>query len=595
MKFSEFAVILDQIENTPSRLDMTGIAVDLLRKLKGQEVKQALYLMQGRVVPEFIPIEFNVSKKLMQRSITQAFDLETRKVEKDFKQVGDLGRVVELYQKKAVSMLTISDVYLRLSKVAYLSGVGSQAAKVGDIADLIKDCDKGSSRYVTRMILGNLRLGLSSKTVLDALSMLAVGDKSKRALLDRAFGLRSDIGYVASKVIDEGINSLAEIDIEVGVPVQSMNCEREAGIGEVLKRNKEWVIQPKYDGLRAQVHYSKPGFTSHSFIDTQQKQLFEQGHEHFSVFSRNLESLTNMFPDVGEAIIKLGVDSIVLDCEAVGYDESGGKYYPFQQTIQRRRKHKVGEKVLSIPIKLFAFDLLYLNGKDLSEQPLCKRLEELNSVLKKSAGQSVICMTPSKLVSQQAVFEKKFQAHIADGVEGIIAKHPLSPYLPGKRGYDWIKLKKSLRGHLVDNIDTVVLGYYAGKGARAQFGIGALLVGILNSETNMFESIAKVGTGMKDEDWRTIKSRLDEIALEAQPKDVVVSKVLYPDVWVRPEVLMTVDADEITTSPSHKAGLKDGKGYSLRFPRMKEFDRKDKSVDMTTTVKEIIKMYSLQK
>lgn len=592
MKFSEFAKILNKIENTSSRLEMTDTMVELLKKLKGEEVKQALYMMQGRVVPDFIPLEFNVSRKLMQRSIAQAFGQDVGEIEKKFRLLGDLGKVSEMLQKNTKSTLTIEGVYRRLLSMASLMGSGSQAAKVSAIATLIKDCDGGSCRYVTRMVIGKLRLGLSDKTVLDALSVIAVGDKSRRAELDRAYGVQNDIGKIAEKVLLEGIESLHSLVVEPGVPVSAMLCEREETIDKINERIGVAAIQPKYDGLRAQVHFDKEGIEGIRKESKTHAMFVEANSSQVAIFSRNLESLSHMFPEVSAAVAKLGVDSIVLDGEVIAYNENTDEFLPFQETIQRRRKHNVGQKVKDIPVRLYVYDVLHLNGKDLLTKTFRERTRILEGIIKKSQGsQNVIYITPTLESGDVKEITKIFEKYVTQGLEGIIVKSPDSSYMPGKRGYDWIKYKKSSRGFVVDTVDAVVLGYYMGRGARAKFGIGALLIGLVNKKTKTFQSIAKVGTGIKDGEWFTIKNKLDKYSLKSKPKNVEVSKDLYPDVWVEPEIVVEVEADEITLSSNHQAGVRDGKGYSLRFPRLKLFDRLDKTPEDITTVTEIKKWF----
>lgn len=593
MKFQKFAKILQKIEETSSRNAMIDQVAKLLQSLDKKEVAEAMYLMQGRVVPRFVSLEFNVAGKLMIRALAQVFGLSGEDINNSFKRLGDLGLVAEKNSKKKRSKLSVVDVYNQLYEIASLGGKDSQQGKIDGIADLIKMADSLSCRYIVRMTLGNLRLGFSDKSVLDALSIAAVGDKSKRPLLDKAYGARSDIGFIAEEVLTKGIESLGRIEIEPGVPLASMLCERESSVEKIFERGTAWIVQPKYDGLRCQIHFDAKGFRLQA-EGGRQKQLIKGEKEKVRIFSRNLESLTKMFPDVVEAVSKLGVKSIILDTEAVGYNEKTEEFYPFQETIQRRRKYEVKRLASKIPVKVFAFDILYLDGKDLSELGLKKRLEILEKVIAKGGSQDVIEFAPSDEVTSPDIFEEKLEEYIERGIEGVIAKNPESKYEPGKRGFDWIKFKKSAKGYLVDNVDAVVLGYYSGRGARAKFGIGAILVGVLNKKSNKFESIAKVGTGIKDEEWGVIKKRLDKISAKKLPTDAEVSKGLKPHVCVKPEVVVVIDADEITKSPNHRAGFSKGKGYSLRFPRLKEFDRRDREAEDITTVDEIERLYKLQ-
>ncbi len=198
--------------------------------------------------------------------------------------------------------------------------------------------------------------------------------------------------------------------------------------------------------------------------------------------------------------------------------------------------------------------------------------------------------------------EDYFQEQIGKGLEGIIAKKLGTAYEPGTRNYDWIKLKANTQARMVDTVDAVVLGYYNGRGVRAKFGVGALLVGVYNQDDGKFYSIAKVGTGMTDAEWETIKRDLTPLELPGQPAESVVEKMLHPDVWVEPKIVMEIDADQITRSPSHTAAWDKpasfetdtkGKGLSLRFPRMKVWNR-DKDADQATSVQELLRMFELR-
>lgn len=593
MKFKEFSRSLQKIEETSSRNEMIKMLAELLKKFSIKEIKEAMYLLQGRVVPRFVSLEFNVAGKLMMKSLAKAFRLSVDELDSSFKKLGDLGLVGEKHSISSDSTLNILEVYKKLYNIAILEGTGSQEGKVNSIVDLIKSCDSISCKYVIRIILGHLRLGASDKSILDALSVVLVGDKSKRKLLDKAYGARSDIGFIAEEVLKNGVRILEKVRILSGTPVAAMLCERESSIEKIFKRLKRWIIQPKYDGLRAQVHFCRKGF-NYSIPKRRNNKLFKDEDGNTKIISRNLEDLSKMFPDIKRAISTLDVESIILDGEAIGYDKKTRRYTSFQETIQRRRKYGIKNMVRNIPVRLFAFDLLYLNGKDLSEDCLEERLKILKKVLFKSKKQNVIKFTSSNKVNSKEDFEKVFKQSISNGLEGIVVKDPASKYYPGKRSFDWIKFKKSTGGYQIDEVDAVVLGYYRGRGARAKFGIGAILVGVLNKKNKVYESIAKVGTGIKDEEWAIIKTRLEGISCDKKPGNVEVAKMLNPDIWVKPEVVVVVEADEITRSTNHKAGVSKGRGFSLRFPRLKEFGRLDKTSEDITTVEEIKNLYKIQ-
>ncbi|MDR3645948.1 MAG: hypothetical protein P4L22_00220, partial [Candidatus Babeliales bacterium] len=169
-----------------------------------------------------------------------------------------------------------------------------------------------------------------------------------------------------------------------------------------------------------------------------------------------------------------------------------------------------------------------------------------------------------------------------------------SIYQAGKRNFNWIKLKRELSGELNDSVDVVVLGYYNGSGKRSGFGIGAFLVGVFNKNKDHFQTIAKIGTGMTDAEWKELKVKCDKIVAHEQPKNVECHKNLIPDVWVYPEIVCEVKADEITMSPVHSAGkTQDHLGYALRFPRFINY-RIDKDAIDSTSPHELKEMYDMQ-
>jgi DNA ligase 1 len=590
MKIKEFAQLLEKIETTPGRNDMTVMLAECLQKFDQSEVKAAMYLMQGRLVPNYVPVEFNFSQKLALRSLSDFLAAgDEKKVNELFAKLGDVGLVAETLRKEKSEddkNLNIVEVYGQLTTIAEATGKGSQEAKMSGFAKLILQLDPLSARYVSRVVIGSLRLGLSDKTLFDALSWAKTGSKKIRDDIERAYGARADIGELVSMIMTTDeldlIDKLETVKLKPGIPLASKLVEREKDATAVFERLDSCILQPKLDGLRTQIHLTKDG--------------------EVAIFSRNMESLTDSFPDIVAATRQLGVESAIIDSEAIGYDFENETYLPFQETMQRRRKYDIGEMAESIPVKAMAFDLMYLNGEDLTQQPVEDRLKKLQEVLSKSK-QEVITQLETFEAKDAESLETYFQEQIGKGLEGIIAKKLGTPYEPGTRNFDWIKYKANTQASMVDTVDSVVLGYYTGRGVRAKFGIGAVLVGVYNKDDGKFYSVAKVGTGMKDEDWETIMRDLKPLELPAQPAESVVQKLLHPDVWVQPKIVMEVDADQITRSPSHTTAWDKpasfetetkGKGLSLRFPRMKVWKR-DKDAEQATSVSELLRMFELRR
>jgi len=577
VKFYQLAQIFSKLEKTSSRLEMTDILHKMIKLCTPLEVEKVLYLVTGRVVPKYVSLEFNMAEKMVMKSLSLCFSLEESDVKKLYKEKGDLGIVAEYLSLKESSGkkdMLVNEVFERLKIIAQYRGKESQSKKIEDLSNLLKTLKSISCKYVVRIILGTLRLGIGEKTIIDSLSWVVKGDKSLRKKIERAYYLCSDLGYVGRKLVEDGVKGLDTIVLIPGRPISPELSQREKSAEAIISRLKRAIIQPKLDGLRCQLH-----------------KWVEKGKPMVALFSRNLEVLTHMFPEVVKGAEMLEGDSFILDGELVGYREETGEFIPFQQTIQRRRKYDIEKKAGEIPVSLFCFDLMYLNGEDLTLLPYRERLNKLERLIPQNFELS-LKVVESNEVSETKEVQKLFDTYVSAGLEGLMAKSPTSQYQPGVRNYDWIKLRRSYEVRLADTIDGVILGYYKGRGKLTKFGIGAFLVGIYNEEKDEFQTIAKVGTGVKEDEWEEIKTNLDKIKVDHLLPRVNIAKELMPDVLVYPQIVVVIRADEITRSPLHTAGKEgDESGFALRFPRLEKFNRPDKTVDEITTVKEIIEMY----
>ena len=297
-----------------------------------------------------------------------------------------------------------------------------------------------------------------------------------------------------------------------------------------------------------------------------------------------------MYPDVIEGIKKqITADEVIFEGEAIGFDPKTGSFLPFQDTVQRKRKYDIAEKALEIPLKLFCFELLYADGKDYIHTPFIERRKRLEEIIHttKDVSKDTVLIAPHELISEGVNIELNFEDAIARGLEGIIAKKLDGIYQPGARGWNWIKFKRSYSSKIEDTIDCVVMGYDAGKGKRTDFGIGAFLVGVYDNKQEKYLTIAKIGTGLTDEEWREIFVKSQKIRVKEKPSVYDVEKGMECDVWLDPYLVVEIKADEITKSPIHTAHL------ALRFPRLQRF-RDDKKADDATTLSEMESMFTGQ-
>ena len=571
MTVSELSTYLDRLESTSSRNELVKTLAELYLKSSPVEIQPLTYLIQGRLVPFFEPVEIGLGEKLVIAAIAQAFGTPTDEVAKLFGRLGDLGLVAaKLSAHGSSAELPVSDMHARLMEIAGAAGAGSVEKKRSLFAALLKQVDPNSAKHLVRIALGRLRLGIGDPTVLDALSFARKGDRSLRPVLEAAYNRASDLGLIAKTFWSGGEDDVNALKVTVGRPIRSQLAERLPNPEAVIKRLGLVAVQPKYDGIRVQIH--KNGSV-------------------VRVFSRNLEDYTVMFSELTSAARGLKDETLILDGEAIAYSKELEEYLPFQLTASRRRQHGIEQAALELPLVAFVFDILYRNGRDLTELPYEERLALVDAVI---AGSTVLLPAPIIKTDSVEVLTKTLLDSISQGLEGVVVKRPESKYQAGARNFNWVKLKRHTSGELNDTVDLVLLGYYFGKGKRAEFGVGALLAGVYDAENDRFATITKLGTGLSDAEWRQIRERADKLQVDQRPARV--DSILVPDVWLKPEVVVEVMADEITPSPRHTAGkVGDEPGFALRFPRVVSFRGADKGPEDATTVKEIAQLYGQQR
>jgi len=466
--------------------------------------------------------------------------------------------------------------------VACSGGEGSQERKVALMASLLKSIDPLSVRFLVRILLGRLRLGFSELTILDALSWLISGDKRHREEIESAYNVHSDIGYIAKIIKKEGLLGLKKVTVSLGVPINLALCQRLSGAEEMIEKmvrqddNNDLVaVEPKFDGTRLQVHSRCQKEKTKTWL-----------------FTRSLEDIAEMFPDISQGIEKeIEAKSVILDGEVIGYNAKTGQLLPFQETIQRKRKHQIKKAITKTPLRYYCFDILYFNGKSLLDTPFYKRREILKKLIVKKGKKKKIFLSPQILTDDPKKLKTYHREQISKGLEGVVVKKWRSPYDVGKRGFTWVKFKQEkgkIGGGLSDTIDGVVMGYYRGRGRRAEFGIGAFLLGVKKSfDSDQFLTISKVGTGLTDDQWRKIRSLCDQVITERKPSNYKVDKNIFPDIWCQPKIVVEIEADNVTVSPLHSAGL------ALRFPRLVRF-RSDRLPEQATTKEELEELKEIQ-
>ena len=579
MKFSVLAEALNKMEHTTKRLDLTQYLVELFQKTSQEVVSQIVYLLQGKLRPDFEGVELGVAEKLAIRAISKSSGITIKKIEEEYRRTGDLGQAAAkiLEQKTQTTFLmeniTVERVYETLFKIAKSEGSRSQDMKMKYISSLLNDATPLEASYILKILLGTLRLGVAENTVMDALAIAYTGNKENRKTLERAYNVSSDLGKVAEKIADNGLKGLENFQITIFNPIRPMLADRVKSEAEALERmGSEFAAEYKLDGERVQLHMKG---------------------ETVVLFSRSLENISKYYPDIIEKLPKIiSADQVILEAEAVAINENTGEFLPFQELMHRRRKYKIEKAVSQYPITLNFFDVLYHNEKTCLDLMYQQRRRLLEKIVKEDEFAKLVPMT---IVKNENDIEDFLENSINSGCEGLMLKMLDKPYQAGSRGNFWLKLKREYRNELGDSLDLVVIGAFFGKGRRTG-RYGTLLLASYDFDTDTFTSICKVGTGFTDEYLDQLYQVLsDKVTLKKNPR---IDSDMEADVWFEPELVIEVVASEITLSPIHKAArdaIRKGTGLALRFPKFTGKIRIEKFAEDASTNEEVITLYKGQK
>ena len=578
MEFSIISEMFEMMEKTTKRIELTNILVELLKKTPKKIIPNVVYLLQGIIRPNFEGVELGIAEKLAIRAISKSAGLPVKKIEDDYRECGDRGLTasnilkIKTQTTFTAEKITVERVYETLFKIAKLEGKGSQDLKMKYISSLLNDATPLEAKFVLKILLGTLRLGIAENTVMDALAIAFTGKKENRAQIENAYNVSSDLGKVSLIVATDGIDEIKKFKISLFSPIRPMLADRVQSEKDVIKKMPEqFVAEYKLDGERVQIHMQS---------------------DKIVLFSRRLENITQYYPDIVERIGKtLNVNEGVFEAEIVPINENTGEFLPFQELMHRRRKHKLDEAVLQYPITVNFFDVLYYDKKDCLNLEYAERRKILEQIVHEDNFSKLV---PMLFVKNENEIEDFLENSINAGCEGLMLKAPSAPYRAGMRGSNWLKLKREYRNELGDSLDLIVIGAYFGRGRRTGL-YGTLLLATYNPEKDNLPSICKVGTGFTDESLDQLYQILsNKVTLKKNPR--IVSE-MEADIWFEPELVLEIVASEITLSPIHKTGLdliRKSSGFALRFPKFTGKIRYEKAVEDASTGEEVFALYKRQ-
>ncbi|MCD6523937.1 MAG: ATP-dependent DNA ligase [Thermococcus sp.] len=552
MKYSELAELYRRLEKTTLKTLKTKFVADFLKKTPDELLEIVPYLILGKVFPDWDERELGVGEKLLIKAVSMATGVPEKEIEDSVRDTGDLGESVALALKKKKQKsffsqpLTIKRVYDTFVKVAEASGEGSQDRKMKYLANLFMDAGPEEGKYIARTVLGTMRTGVAEGILRDA---IAEAFKVKPELVERAYMLTSDFGYVAKVAKLEGNEGLSKVSIQIGKPIRPMLAQNAASVKEALmEMGGEAAFEIKYDGARVQVH---------------------RDGDKVIIYSRRLENVTRSIPEIVEAVkASLKPSKVIVEGELVAVGE-GGRPRPFQYVLRRfRRKYNIEEMIEKIPLELNLFDILYVDGESLIDTEFVERRKRLEE----SVAESEKIKLAEQLVTKKGEEAEKFYKRALElGHEGLMAKRLDSVYEPGNRGKKWLKIKPTM-----ENLDLVIIGAEWGEGRRAHL-LGSFLVAAYNPESGEFLPVGKVGSGFTDEDLVEFTKMLKPLIIREEGKFVK----------IEPKVVIEVTYQEIQKSPKYRSG------FALRFPRYVAL-REDKSPEEADTIERVAQLYELQ-
>jgi len=538
-----FADVCERVKGRTSKNLKVEILSEYLKKLDDTSLKIACGLLSGEIFPPRQNVVLQVGYSTLAEIITELSGKDRRMLEKVFLRYGDLGETAEeILAKKSIAPLfseeyTLITFHDKLAKVAEITGKGSYSEKRKTLTGLFLNMSPVEAKYFTKILTGEMRIGLVAGLVIEGITA-AFGQKFDE--VNEAYLLTCDIGETAilakyNNITDAKLEPLHQTNFMLAEAMQTPE-EIEEYFG------KPMICEYKLDGIRAQCH--KKG-------------------DIVKIFTRKGNESGNSFPEIVEALGKITHDYII-DGEIVAFDK--GKILPFSLLQHRLQRKVITRKVIDeVPLTIFVYDILFLDGESVYKKTLIKRKE----ALKKLQLSEKVKMLGYSFVSKKEEMEAKFNESIERGYEGLMIKDPDSIYMVGKRGKNWVKLKKEL-----DTLDVVVVASERGHGKRANVFSDCVFSVWDNGE---LKTIGKAYSGLTDKELSEMNEKLKEIMVKDEGWRIV----------VRPEIVIEVAFNGIQKSDRHESG------YALRFPRIKRI-RYDKSVEQVDTIDKVRSIFERQ-
>lgn len=539
MKLSQLAGTYDAISSARSDPKRVAILAELFQRLDEKTLRAVAHLTAGELVDPELEDVLGIGPGTVRDALAHRAGVEPAAIEDELKATGDMSGVAARVVDGDDS-LTVAELWTRANRMvkrgeerrAFLEYVYARTSPNG-------------ARYFTRMVLRQMRIGAGLGTLTRAIaSAFDVPEEE----VQRVYALSNDIGLTAA-TSRRGARSMARAGLALFRPYQFMNAEKVNDPRDIFAafQDKKIIFEVKYDGARLQIH------------------IREGNPPEIRLYSRRLNDVTASLPDVVSALGKAWKGgNAIIEGEAVAYDRTLATKQPFQMVLMRLgRKYDIEETARELPFILYLFDLVYHDGEILLDLPQSERRARLAKLFRRSRRVRMTEGIVSQSIEEEGTF---FDEAIERGHEGLVAKDPDAPYVPGKRTTNWMKLKPAF-----ETLDVVIVGGIWGSGRR-KGTLSSLVVAVRDRDS--FKPVGKVGTGFSEEKLAELTARLEPLIVNTTGRTVE----------IEPTIVIEVDFQGIQKTSAYSSG------YALRIPRFKQ-ERSDKSPREADTLKRLKGLY----
>lgn len=536
-----FAECAEAVAATTKKLEKAAILGTYLETLSDPDLTRAARYFAGHQFASTDARTTNVGGSIISAALSDATGFSPQDLYPRYVRLGDPGELAAEIVKETNRVfqptITLAETESLIARLSETRGIKNKTAL---LAAVLHRASPLEAKYLVKLLAGDLRIGLRESLVEDAIARVF-----KRSLSEVSYAnmLLGDIGETAIRARD---GDLRNVSMRLFHPIKFMLATPAADLTDVARTMPdEFLVEDKFDGIRAQAHV-------------------ESGR--VAIYSRTMDEITNRFPELIEPLRSLPAD-VIIDGEIVPADDDG--ILPFSELQKRLGRKNVGTQLLqAVPVVLVAYDLLYGYGRVLIDQPLTERRHLLAQMV---PDHGRLRMSQGKLLSDASLLDDEFQLARDRGNEGLMIKSPSSSYKPGRRGRDWLKLKRAIA-----TLDVAVTAVEVGHGKRRNLLSDYTFAVRRSVDDHELLNIGKAYSGLTDREL----SELTEWFKGHTIQEYAHGRVRV----VEPTIVIEVTFDRVQPSKRHKSG------YALRFPRILRLrpDKAPTDIDTLETVKRLV-------